>query len=559
MKIMRNHSKAVLLSRLAVLLIVVGGGLSTKLYLDLRDAQPKIGTLVKHIDISQRPMETFTRSLITAIPKDREPYPASSCPRLPLNWVSQENQKPGVNMTMKSWHIVNASNPVGSALWLDKTSVSCGERVGIHASVHLASQAPRGARTFQAFRIGWYAGTGARLVWKSNPIQLTEQRIPVVKSVERMVETKWTTTVTFTVGRDWTPGFYLIASISPQAKIESIAPLIVRSSLGNSKLLLIHSTLTWQAYNQFGGRSLYLGPGGSIVSRRLERSRVVSFDRPYDGSGALHLDRDGITLVQFIEKQGLNVDQISDVNLDQWPSVSNHYNGIVFGGHAEYFTRRMFDTITGNRNHGVNLAFLGANNAYWQTRLVDSSAGPNRHVIVYRSAPNDPVTASKGVTVQFQDPRVNTPPNLLTGTLTSGVHVYGNMQAVDIPQWLHIPKTASINGISGDTEIDSTAHNIAQPSQVHILFSGKMEFRNTGPSTDEEDSNFEEVPIAETIWFTTPSGAAVFNAGLTTWTCNLLASCISHSVDARTESTLQSVTTQVLTLWQRKAVGRNLK
>ncbi len=560
MQAIRSHPRFTVFLAVALVLILLGAGLSITFYVDLQDSQPvKIAPLAKHADIRKNTMETFVQSLSTKLPKDEKSQPASGCSSLPVDWVTKENQKPGVKMTMADWHNLDLANPRGSALWLDQISVSCGQRVGIHASTYLSNLAANGQRTFEALRIGWYGGSGARLVWKSQPIKLKEQRIPVVRSAERMVETHWKTTLQFTVGHDWTPGFYLIASVSPRGDIESVSPLIVRSPLGSSKLVLIHSTMTWAAYNTYGGRSLYLGPGGSIVSRRIERSRIVSLDRPMEGSGALHLDRDGITLVQFVEKQGLNVDQISDINLDQWPSISTHYSGVVFSGHAEYFTRRMFDTVIADRNLGINLAFLGANNAYWQTRLGSSPLGPNRRVIIYRSTTEDPMTSRTQVTVKFQDPHVNTPPNLLTGTQTNGVHVYGSVHAVAIPKWLKIPANSHINGISGDTEIDSTVRNVAQPPNVHVIFTGRMEFRDSPGAGGEEVSKFERIPIQKSVWFSTPSGSAVFDAGLTTWTCNLMPSCESHSVDSTTEKTMQAVTTQILTLWQKRAVGLTLK
>ena len=556
----RSHPKATLFTVIAIVLIALGAGFSITFYEDLQNQQPlKLAPLAKHADIKKSNLETFAQSLLTSMPSDVGSYPNSSCLPLATDWVKQENLKSGVNMTMSSWNNFDPASPRGSVLWLDQTSVSCGQTVGIHASAYLRSEAPLGKRTFQALRVGWYGGSGARLVWESQPIKLKMQRTPRVKSAVRMVETRWKTTLKFTVGKDWTPGLYLIASISPRGAMESIAPLIVRSPLPSSKLVLVHSTLTWAAYNTYGGRSLYLGPGGSIVGRRLERSRVVSLDRPLEGSGALHLDRDAITLVQFLEKTGINTDQISDVDLHLWPSISTHYNGIVFSGHAEYFTRRMFDTIAADRNQGINLAFLGANNAYWQTRLSSSPIGKNRRVIVYRKAIEDPVTINREVTVEFQDPRVNTPPNLLTGTRTRGVHVFGNLHAVNIPKWLKISPKATINGVSGDTEIDGIVNNPAQPPNVHILFTGKLSFRDVIPSTDEEVSRLKKLPIEQTVWFTTPSGAAVFDAALTTWTCNLLPSCISYAVGPATEKIMQSITTQILTLWQQKAVGKTLK
>lgn len=552
----RSHPRATTFAVIAVILIALGAGLSLTFYIELQERQPtKIALPRKHAQIKKSTLETFTQSLKVRLPADLSGFANSTCPRQAADWVKRENSRPGIRMSMKSWHNFDIASPRGSVLWLDQSSVSCGQRVGIHASSHLISEAPRGKRTFEALRIGWYGGSGARLVWKSRPIQLKMQKTPIVRNAERMVETRWGTTTTFTVGKDWVPGFYLIASVSPRGAIESVAPLIVRAPLNSSKLVLVHSTLTWAAYNTYGGRSLYLGPAGSVVARRVERSRIVSMDRPMEGSGALHLDRDGITFVQYLEKEGINTDQISDVDLHQWPSISTHYSGIVFSGHAEYFTRRMFDTITADRNLGINLAFFGANNAYWQTRLESSPMGEFRRVIVYRSTREDPVTSNREVTVEFQDPHVNTPPNLLTGTMKSGVHVYGNLHAVDIPKWLKIPAKARIEGVSGDSEVDSTYKTAAQPPNVHVLFTGQLNFRDLLPSQDEEISKLEKLPIEKTVWFTTPSGSAVFSASFTTWPCNLLPSCVSHSVKDPTQSLLQSITKQVLTLWQTKSVG----
>ena len=197
-----------MISTVALVLILTGAGLSITFYVDLLDSQPvKIAALAQHADIKLNTMETFAQSLSMKLPKDEKSPPMASCPNLPSNWVAKENQKPGVNMTMTDWHHLDIANPQGSVLWLDQISVTCGQRVGIHASTHLSYLAVNGRRTFEALRIGWYAGSGARLVWKSQPIKLKEQRIPIVRSAERMVETRWKTTLQFTVGKDWTPGF----------------------------------------------------------------------------------------------------------------------------------------------------------------------------------------------------------------------------------------------------------------------------------------------------------------------------------------------------------------
>jgi len=66
------------------------------------------------------------------------------------------------------------------------------------------------------------------------------------------------------------------------------------------------------------------------------------------------------------------------------------------------------------------------------------------------------------------------------------------------------------------------------------------------------------VPQLQSIWFTTPSGAAIFNAGVTTWSCDLIETCAYSTVDAASRATMVSVTAQILNLWQTKAVGKTL-
>ena len=54
----------------------------------------------------------------------------------------------------------------------------------------------------------------------------------------------------------------LVSSVGGQAYI----PLIVRNDASHAALVIQHQVTTWQAYNTWGGRSLYVGPDGS--SRR---------------------------------------------------------------------------------------------------------------------------------------------------------------------------------------------------------------------------------------------------------------------------------------------------
>jgi len=134
------------------------------------------------------------------------------------------------------------------------------------------------------------------------------------------------------------------------------------------------------------------------------------------------------------------------------------------------------------------------------------------------------------------------------------VHVYGDLKTVQIPRWLNLPMNSQINGISPDSEVEHVVESVATPPNIHVLFSGTMHYRDAATVGQPA----RPVPQLQSIWFTTPSGAAIFNAGVTTWSCDLIETCAYSTVDAASRATMVSVTAQILNLWQSKAVGKTL-
>ena len=511
--------------------------------------------ITKHTDLTKQPLMTFTESQNINFPNDESDFKDSKCQIKGSSWIADENAKPGVPLDKNQWADVDFREARGSALWINKDSVSCGDSVEIHASLYLHDKNTSQLRTFRALRVGWYNGAGARELWSSQPIKLEHRKIIQPKNNLRMVDTKWPVTTTFQIGNDWTPGFYLIISQDSTGKIDNLAPLVVRSPMATSKVLLSHSFLTWNLYNQFGGRSAYFGNGSTTLERRNDRSRVVTMDRPIVGSGGFSIHRDAVSMVQFLEKNGINYDQVSDLDINKYPSILNSYNELILSGHAEYMTRRIFDSIIAARNTGVNLAIFGGNTALWQTRLTESPIGPERRIIMYRYADEDPVTNLDEVTIEFGNSRLNIPQTLFTGAKPTGVHVYGNYKAVEIPSWLNIPKNSAINGISPDSEIEARNQNsLASPSNVKAIFAGNMSYAD--PSTTPPKAS--KKPLAEVIWFANQNGQATFNAGLTTWACNLVDTCAYASVDEKSRTVMDEVTKEVVTLFSERGIGSKL-
>jgi hypothetical protein len=548
-----TRRKKILAGVLAVGLIGSTLGGSAYTYLHYSRANSPLPSLKPHADIPLRPMTTYADTLNQELPQDSKTL-SLKCPVQQGEWVNKENQNPGIAMTPADWTSIKFAQESGSVLWIDKQTATCGDRIGIHASLYPTNtdgSLDKKPRTFEVLRVGWYNGSGARMVWNSGPVNLKFRNTPNLKNATRTIETRWPKTTSFEVGSDWVPGLYLVASVNKAGAFENIAPFILRATPGASSLMLIHSTLTWAAYNSFGGHSTYSG----VINGVSERSQISSLDRPYAGSGMNHISRDAISFVQYLESTGLNIDQITDADISNSPSIVTNYNGIIFSGHPEYMTRTEFDTVAAARNLGINIAFMGANSAYWQSRLEPSRTGPDRHMAIYRDPLLDPQTDWKKVTTSFANPRINTPPSLLTGERTAGVHVTGTLKAVKIPHWLDIPKSAELAGWAANSEIDGVAADPVISPKSHLLFSGKFELVNPTPAYLKVSRSL----VAQTIWFTTPSGSATFVAGINYWPCEVSSTCPEATVGESTKTLLQSITSQVLTLWQTKAVGKSLK
>jgi hypothetical protein len=530
-------------SVLLVLPVIAAGGVS--LHRALGTPSQALNPLPpRQLDRGPVAITTFGSTMQATIPADIPNKPVNGCTPQKPGWIKRENIKPGVSGVNQNWRNLPLTMPRLVNFWVSPTSVTCGGSVTLHAST--ISRAMVEVR-FEALRIGWYGGSGARAVWKSKPVRITHWNTPLPAGAVRLVETTWPVSLSMTVGQKWTPGFYLLIAKGLNGRILSAQPLILRSPEGASALMLMHSTLTWQAYNDFGGYSLYRGPGSTITAIRANRSRIVSMDRPIVGSGAIHVARDALAFTQYLEKAGFDIDHVADTDINQWPSIATHYNGMVISGHAEYFTRRMFVTTMALRAKGTNLAIFGGNTAWWQARVEASPSGAERHIIVYRTATEDPIRDPKLLTVQWRDKRLGMAGALLTGGIDSAVHVGGSMKLLNLPKWLHVKAGTVLGNFPITSETEQSAIGIAAPTDIDVIAQGRM--------TNGQFGKRRVFGTQQMLWFTTASGAAVFNAGINTWTCQLTPTCIQYSVTPTSSQIMGSITKQILTLWARPRVG----
>jgi hypothetical protein len=404
---------------------------------------------------------------------------------------------------------------------------------------------PAGTVRVEALRVGYYGDAGARLVW-SGVVQAGRQPKPrTVSSAvagsggltgSRMVVAPWhPTTVVQTAG--WPEGDYLLRLDLVRhgaAKASRLVPLTVRSADARGRVLLVAGAMTWQAYNAWGGRSLYTGDHSFAG-----RSYAVSFDRPYDDFfGAGRFPPFDAPVVRLAEKDGLPLAWATDYDLAQHPELAAGAAAIVIGGHAEYWTAPMWEAVRAAVARGTNLADFGANTAYWRVRLADPVQGADRVIVGTKDAALDPLARSdpSGATARFRDPPHPRAEEDLTG-MRYDCFPADAPWTVTEPQWWGYAGTGvrqgqQLAGLVGP-ESDRVYPAADRPRPMTVV--GYSRF-DCGPGR----------PSAQTgVYWVAPSGAGVFAAGTMRWACAMGDTC-AKVPDAAVRRVVQRVSTTVL-------------
>ncbi|PZH13103.1 hypothetical protein C1I97_11995, partial [Streptomyces sp. NTH33] len=231
-----------------------------------------------------------------------------------------------------------------------------------------------------AYRVGWYGGRGARLIWRSAPVRGRAHPASRTPSATRTVRADWPRTLTLGT-EGWPEGAYLLRLDADHGH-QRYVPLIVRSTHGAGRTVLLHAPATWQAYNRWGGASLYNGASGAYYTRSL----AVSFDRPYDANGAEKFLVYEWAAVVLAERLGIPLAYTTGTDLHHGPGTLHGATALICLGHDEYWTPQQRRHVTAARDAGTNVAFLGANTCYRRVRLEDGEPGAERTVVCYKSS-----------------------------------------------------------------------------------------------------------------------------------------------------------------------------
>ena len=452
----------------------------------------------------------------------------------PNNPIVIENQQSGTT----AWQLgALVSDDATSQIkgYASATSVQQGQSVNLYVTVN-----PAQTYTMNFYRIGWYQGLGGRLRQSVGPLDGVQQPPCPVDATTGLIACGWATSYTLSVPNDWTSGIY-VAVLTNAAGYQNYITFVVRDGRP-ADFLVQESVTTYQAYNAYPndnvtGKSLYsFNSSPAITVSGDKRAVKVSFDRPYteDGDGLFLYE---VPFVRWMERNGYDLTYSTDLDTHETGGALRNYKGVISLGHDEYWSKQMYDAFQGARDAGVNLAFLGADPAYWQVRFEPSAAGlADRVMVCYKDASIDPVQGPT-TTVNFRDAPVNRPEQTLAGVqFTSEVNFNSNAPYVvtNSSHWIYagtgFKDGDAVPGIVG-YEMDRYMSNYPAPPGTNRTLLSNSPY--TVSFTGQPD-------YANSSIYQAPSGAWVFAAGTMSWTWGLddiYASSTGNLVDARIQRT----------------------
>lgn len=448
--------------------------------------------------------------------------------------AAQENQQPGTT----SWELDPRVNTTFIQGYAGAVSAQAGDTVPLYISTVVPA-----TYTLSVFRIGWYNGLGGRLMLTVPHLQSLSQGFwtssyGLVDCTRcqfdpktHLLDAHWLPSYHLLIPSGWQSGVYLI-KLSVGRIAESYIPLVVRADQSTSSVLLNIPINTYEAYNIWGGYSLYQHVGQTAANEESNTTRAskVSFNRPFDRSAGVgdffYWD---LHTVRWVERSALDVTYTTSMDVAVRPATLLQHRIYLDSGHDEYWTKSMRDGIERARDLGVNLAFLGADDSYWQARLEpDAAANANRTLVCYKVATtsnnpsqylaNDPMYPAHPelVTAQWRDPVVHRPENSLLGLMYNSYFAADGRYVPDlvITSSHHLDQMALMAGLVGGEhlrtglvgyEYDSEWQNGFTPKNLVVLARSPV------------INIYHQRQVASTSYYRAASGAIVFDAGTLWW------------------------------------------
>jgi hypothetical protein len=308
----------------------------------------------------------FGKSLGSALESEEDPSAhlrrrAQGSP----NPIVVENALPG--NPQSEWDIggMTAGDPSLQGFATD-ISVNKGNRVKFKINAPSVSN-----YSLKIYRLGYYNGAGARYMADATIMVTLPQTQPACNFLTATRTTdcgNWVDSAYWDIPATAVSGIY-IGKLSRPSSMGSHIAFVVRDDASTSKLLFKTSDATWQAYNIYGGNSLYVGLNDAKADK-------VSYNRPFNtragggggGAGEDWLFNAEYPMLRWLERNGYDVTYFTDVDADRYGSLILNHQVFMSVGHDEYWSAAERSNVEAARDAGKHLAFFSGNEIYWKTR-----------------------------------------------------------------------------------------------------------------------------------------------------------------------------------------------
>ena len=161
----------------------------------------------------------------------------------------------------------------------------------------------------------------------------------------------WAVSASWAVPADAVSGVYIAQLVRTDTGGESQIPFVVRNDASHSDLVFQTSDTTWQAYNDWGGASLYTAApaGGRAYKVSYNRPFVTRADTP---TAATSSSATEYPMVRFLEPNGYDVSYQSGVDTDRCGALLLNHKTFLSVGHDEYWSGNQRANVEAARDAG---------------------------------------------------------------------------------------------------------------------------------------------------------------------------------------------------------------
>ena len=351
-------------------------------------------------------------------------------------------------------------------------------------------------------------------------------------------------------------GLYYLHAKTESGRFFSF-PWVVAPAQPSAPVAVLASTNTWNAYNNFGGRSNYINatclPTTPIANARLDMVRYtahggysewgapdseyrpLSFERPEPGNhipeateaadpieGRLpcHLAPAEWRLLAWLEREGFAHDFYSEHQLHAGLLDLDAYKVLIISTHPEYWSRQMYDRVKAwVWERGGRLMYLGGNGINCEVEFVDDATLRFKN---YRGTGPGTVSFMDPETGEYRESRFHrtheSEANLLgVVTTDAGIMTSAPYRVIEPDHWVFVGTGLRAAELFGTESLHERCPGGASGHETDkINASTPPEAIHLAKGLNPEDGG------ADIVTYETDSGGAVFSVGSIAWPASVL-------------------------------------